>query len=110
MRFPGSSTTAINRNNELIDVSGYRADAISATFEMEHTTAIYSGLLRMSNLVSMQSNMQTTCSRQSQTSVGRRSHMHPTGPPSHARNRPRPGSAASAPTPKLRRGMEQIGR
>ena len=34
-----------------------QGDAIIAAFEVEHTTAIYSGLLRMSDLVSMQPNL-----------------------------------------------------
>jgi len=34
-----------------------QGDAIIAAFEVEHTTAIYSGLLRMSDLVSMQPNI-----------------------------------------------------
>lgn len=34
-----------------------QGNAILAAFEVEHTTAIYSGLLRMSDLVSMQPNI-----------------------------------------------------
>jgi hypothetical protein len=46
-----------NRTIELIDVLWLQGDAIIAAFEVEHTTAIYSGLLRMSDLVSMQPNI-----------------------------------------------------
>ena len=45
---------ATNKTIELIDVLWLESDAIIAAFEVEHTTAIYSGLLRMSDLVSMQ--------------------------------------------------------
>jgi hypothetical protein len=41
----------------MIDVLWLQGDAIIAAFEVEHTTAIYSGLLRMSDLVSMQPNI-----------------------------------------------------
>jgi predicted RNA-binding protein len=46
-----------NRTIEMIDVLWLQGDAIIAAFEVEHTTAIYSGLLRMSDLVSMQPNI-----------------------------------------------------
>jgi predicted RNA-binding protein len=48
---------ATNRTIELIDVLWLQGDAIIGAFEVEHTTAIYSGLLRMSDLVSMQPNI-----------------------------------------------------
>ena len=48
---------ATNRTIELIDVLWLRGDAILSAFEVEHTSAIYSGLLRMSDLVSMQPNI-----------------------------------------------------
>lgn len=46
-----------NRTIELIDVLWLQRDAIVAAFEVEHTTAIYSGLLRMADLVTMQPNI-----------------------------------------------------
>ena len=46
-----------NRIIELIDVLWLERDAIVAAFEVEHSTAIYSGLLRMSDLVTMQPNI-----------------------------------------------------
>lgn len=46
-----------NRTIELIDVLWLQGDAILAAFEVEHTSAIYSGLLRMADLVSMQPNI-----------------------------------------------------
>jgi len=51
---PRQFDDATNRTIELIDVLWLESDAIIAAFEVEHTTTIYSGLLRMSNLVSMQ--------------------------------------------------------
>lgn len=42
---------------ELIDVLWLRGNAIVAAFEIECTTSIYSGLLRMSDLVAMQPNL-----------------------------------------------------
>lgn len=42
---------------EYIDVLWLDGNAIVAAFEIEHTTSIYSGLLRMSDLVSMQPNI-----------------------------------------------------
>lgn len=48
---------ATNRTIELIDVLWLQDEAIMAAFEVEHTTSIYSGLLRMSDLKSMQPNI-----------------------------------------------------
>lgn len=41
---------------ENIDVLWFRQNAILAAFEVEHTTLIYSGLLRMSDLIAVQPN------------------------------------------------------
>jgi hypothetical protein len=46
-----------NRVIELIDVLWLRGNGIVAAFEVESTTSIYSGLLRMSDLVAMQPNL-----------------------------------------------------
>ncbi len=54
---PRQFDEATNRTIELIDVLWLQRDAIIAAFEVEHTSAIYSGLLRMSDLVSMQPNI-----------------------------------------------------
>ncbi len=48
---------ATNRTIELIDVLWLKGNAIVAAFEVESTTSIYSGLLRMSDLVAMQPNL-----------------------------------------------------
>lgn len=45
------------RTIELIDVLWLRGNAIVAAFEIESTTSIYSGLLRMSDLIAMQPNL-----------------------------------------------------
>ena len=46
-----------NRTIELIDVLWLKGNAIISAFEIESTTSIYSGLLRMSDLISMQPNL-----------------------------------------------------
>jgi hypothetical protein len=46
-----------NRTIELIDVLWLDGNAIVAAFEVESTTSIYSGLLRMADLLSMQPNL-----------------------------------------------------
>jgi hypothetical protein len=48
---------ATNRTVELIDVLWMRKNAIVAAFEIESTTSIYSRLLRMSDLIAMQPNL-----------------------------------------------------
>jgi len=48
---------ATNRTVKLIDVLWLKGNAIVAAFEVESTTSIYSGLLRMSDLVAMQPNL-----------------------------------------------------
>jgi len=54
---PKQFDPATNRIIELIDVLWLQGTAIVAAFEVESTTSIYSGLLRMSDLVSMQPNI-----------------------------------------------------
>lgn len=54
---PRQFDDATNRTIALIDVLWLNGDAIAAAFEVEHTTSIYSGLLRMADLVSMQPNL-----------------------------------------------------
>jgi hypothetical protein len=49
---------ATSRVIEMIDVLWLEGNAIRAAFEIESTTSIYSGLLRMSDLVAMQPNLQ----------------------------------------------------
>ena len=46
-----------SRTIELIDVLWLRGNAILAAFEIESTTVIYSGLLRMADLLAMQPNL-----------------------------------------------------
>jgi hypothetical protein len=46
-----------NKTIEYIDVLWLRGNAIVAAFEVESTTSIYSGLLRMSDLIAMQPNI-----------------------------------------------------
>ncbi len=48
---------ATNRTIELIDALWLKGNAIVAAFEVESTTSIYSGLLRMADLVVMQPNL-----------------------------------------------------
>lgn len=48
---------ATNKTIELIDVLWLQGNAIIAAFEVESTTSIYSGLLRMADLVAMQPNI-----------------------------------------------------
>lgn len=46
-----------NKTIENIDVLWLNGQSIAAAFEVEHTTSIYSGLLRMSDLITMQPNI-----------------------------------------------------
>ncbi|HXH12383.1 MAG TPA: hypothetical protein VNP04_21775 [Alphaproteobacteria bacterium] len=48
---------ATNRTIELIDVFWLKGHAIVSVFEIESTTCIYSGWLRMSDLIAMQPNL-----------------------------------------------------
>lgn len=48
---------ATNKTIERIDVLWLKGNAIVAAFEIESTTSIYSGLLRMSDLIAMQPNL-----------------------------------------------------
>lgn len=55
---PTQFNEATNRTIELIDVLWLRGNSIVAAFEVECTTAIYSGLLRMSDLLALQPNLE----------------------------------------------------
>jgi len=54
---PTQFNEATNRTIELIDVLWLKGNSIVAAFEIECTTAIYSGLLRMSDLLALQPNL-----------------------------------------------------
>ncbi len=54
---PTQFNEATNRTIELIDVLWLRGNTIIAAFEIEATTSIYSGLLRMSDLLALQPNL-----------------------------------------------------
>jgi len=54
---PHQFDEATNRTVELIDVLWLKGNSIQAAFEIESTTSIYSGLLRMSDLITMQPNL-----------------------------------------------------
>ena len=56
-RLPRQFDDVTHRTIELIDVLWLRGTAIVAAFEIESTTAIYSGLLRMADLLAMQPNV-----------------------------------------------------
>ncbi len=51
---PAQFNEATTRTIELIDVLWLRKNSIAAAFEVECTTAVYSGLLRMSDLLALQ--------------------------------------------------------
>jgi hypothetical protein len=54
---PVQFDAATNRTIELIDVLWLQGNSIVAAFEVEHTTSVYSGLLRMADLITMQPNI-----------------------------------------------------
>lgn len=54
---PTQFNEVTNRTIELIDVLWLKGNSILAAFEIECTTAIYSGLLRMSDLLALQPNI-----------------------------------------------------
>ncbi len=55
---PTQFNEATNRTIELIDVLWLHGNSIVAAFEIESTTSIYSGLLRMSDLLALQPNLE----------------------------------------------------
>ena len=56
-RLPTQFNEATNRTIELIDVLWLKGNSIAAAFEVESTTSVYSGLLRMSDLLALQPNL-----------------------------------------------------
>ena len=55
---PTQFNEATNRTIELIDVLWLKGNSIVAAFEIESTTSVYSGLLRMSDLLALQPNLE----------------------------------------------------
>ena len=55
---PTQFNEATNRTIELIDALWLKGNSIVAAFEVECTTAVYSGLLRMSDLLALQPNLE----------------------------------------------------
>lgn len=55
---PTQFNEATNRTIELIDVLWLKGNSILAAFEIESTTSVYSGLLRMSDLLALQPNLE----------------------------------------------------
>lgn len=56
-QLPTQFNEATNRTIELIDVLWLKGNSIIAAFEVESTTSVYSGLLRMSDLLALQPNL-----------------------------------------------------
>ena len=56
-QLPTQFNEATNKTIELIDVLWLKGNSIIAAFEVECTTAVYSGLLRMSDLLALQPNL-----------------------------------------------------
>jgi hypothetical protein len=56
-KLPTQFNEATNRTIELIDVLWIKGNSIVSAFEVECTTSIYSGLLRMSDLMALQPNL-----------------------------------------------------
>ena len=56
-QIPTQFNEATNRTIELIDVLWLKGNSIVAAFEVEATTSVYSGLLRMSDLLALQPNL-----------------------------------------------------
>jgi hypothetical protein len=56
-KLPTQFNEATNRTIELIDVLWLQGNSIMAAFEVESTTSVYSGLLRMSDLLALQPNL-----------------------------------------------------
>ncbi len=56
-QLPTQFNEATNRTIELIDVLWLSGNSIVAAFEVECTTSVYSGLLRMSDLMALQPNL-----------------------------------------------------
>jgi len=57
MELPTQFNEATTKTIEMIDVLWLKGNSIIAAFEVECTTAIYSGLLRMSDLLALQPNL-----------------------------------------------------
>jgi len=106
---PRQFDEATNRTIELIDVLWLQKEAIIAAFEVEHTSSIYSGLLRMSDLISMQPNIKISLYIVAPDDRSDRV-MAEVNRPTFARlNPPLPKICKFIPYSQLKREIEQIG-
>ncbi len=106
---PRQFDEATNRTIELIDVLWLQGDAIVAAFEVEHTTAIYSGLLRMSDLVSMQPNIKLDLYMVAPDDRGEKVFNEINRPTSAKLKPPLPQICRFIPYSKLKKEILQIG-
>lgn len=72
-RLPLNYDDTTLRTIEQIDVLWLKGRAIKRAFEVEHTTSIYSGILRMADLLALQPNMDSAFTSWRQSHGGRRS-------------------------------------
>ncbi len=69
---PTQFNEATNRTIELIDVLWLKGNTVLSAFEIEATTSVYSGLLRMSDLLALQPNLDLSLYLVDRTSDERR--------------------------------------
>lgn len=106
---PRQFDEATNRTIELIDVLWLQKDAIIAAFEIEHTSSIYSGLLRMSDLMSMQPNLKINLYIVAPDDRSDKVIAEINRPTFARLNPPLPKICKFIPYSELRREIEQIG-
>ncbi|MFC1910494.1 hypothetical protein ACFLXC_04320 [Chloroflexota bacterium] len=106
---PRQFDEATNRTIELIDVLWLQKDAIMAAFEVEHTSSIYSGLLRMSDLISMQPNLRINLYIVAPDERGDKVIAEVNRPTFARLNPPLPKICKFIPYSQLKKEVEQIG-
>jgi hypothetical protein len=106
---PQQFDSVTNRIVELIDVLWLDGDAIQCAFEIEHTSPIYSGVLRMSDLLAMQPNLNVRLYLVAPDERRQKVREEVNRPTFARARRPLPSACKFIPYSRLRAKIEQIG-
>ena len=109
-RLPTQFNEATQRTIELIDVLWLKNNAIVAAFEVEDTTSVYSGLLRMSDLLALQPNLDVALYLVAPDDRREKVHQEILRPTFNLREKPLGSVCGYIPYSKLRETLDGIGR
>jgi hypothetical protein len=105
---PTQFNEATNRTIELIDILWLKGASIVAAFEIECTTSVYSGILRMSDLLALQPNLEIRLYLVAPPERRSKVQQEITRPTFTIRDKPIPSVCGFLPIDKLTNHVDQI--